>query len=129
MPGAVAATLYLPATVFAANARAVAMPLLSVVAVFMPPAKLPLAPVVGAMKVTTIPGTGLPLLSFTRTCNALPNAVPTVALWLFPATMLSFAGAPAVFVIVNEADPETPVAVATTAYVPVLLFAVNVVAV
>ena len=46
--------------VFAVNIAAVATPFAPVLAVFTPPAKVPLAPLVGALNVTVFPGTGLP---------------------------------------------------------------------
>jgi hypothetical protein len=55
----------------------VATPLAFVVAVFAPPAKVPLGPVwAGAVNVTTIPGSGFPALSFTVTFNVEVKAVP-----------------------------------------------------
>jgi hypothetical protein len=60
------------------------MPLLLVVTV-AEPAKLPLAPLTGAAKVTEAPLTGLLLASFTVACSAVANAVPTVALCGVPA--------------------------------------------
>jgi hypothetical protein len=65
VPGAVAVTVYNPAILFAVNAAAVATPLVFVVAVFTPPANAPVAPDPGAVKVTTIPLTGLPNASVT----------------------------------------------------------------
>jgi hypothetical protein len=65
VPGVVAVTLYDPATVFAVNTAAVATPLVFVVAVFTPPANVPLAPDPGAVNVTTTPFTGLPKASVT----------------------------------------------------------------
>jgi len=57
----------------------VATPLELVVAVFAPPAKLPVAPVVGAVNVTVTPLAGDPPLITVATSGAA-NAVPTVAL-------------------------------------------------
>jgi hypothetical protein len=62
MPAALAVTLKVPAMVLAVNAEAVATPWLSVVTVSeaVPPLKVPLAPLEGAVKVTLMPLTGLP---------------------------------------------------------------------
>ena len=59
--GTVAITVYGPAVVFAVNAGEAATPLefVVVVAVFVAPANVPLAPVAGAANVTTAPLTGL----------------------------------------------------------------------
>lgn len=53
------------------NAAAVATPDAFVVAMFTPPAKVPLAPVPGAANVTVTPLTGLPPASFTVVWNAV----------------------------------------------------------
>ena len=50
-------------------------------------AKVPLAPVPGAVKVTETPLTGLPLPSVTVATRGAPKAVPTVALWVQPPEM------------------------------------------
>jgi hypothetical protein len=60
------------------NTAEVATPLASVVAVFTPPANVPLAPVAGAAKVTTAPLTGVPPFVTVATSGAA-NAAPTVA--------------------------------------------------
>jgi hypothetical protein len=59
-----------------------------------PPAKVPLAPVAGAVKVTLTPETRLPPLSFTVACNAVPNAMLIVALCGVPAVAVSMGGVP-----------------------------------
>src|SRR5207249_558398 len=74
-PAALATTLYgPPAVAFAVNTADVATPLV-VVAVFTPPAKVPLAPFPGAVNVTTTPFTGLFPASVTVATNGAPNAV------------------------------------------------------
>jgi hypothetical protein len=76
----------------AVNASAVATPLLLVVAVAVAePAKVPLAPLPGAVNVTTTPLTGLLLASFTVACSAVANAVLTVALCGVPAVAVMLA--------------------------------------
>jgi hypothetical protein len=82
----------------AVNVAEVATPLALVTAVFSPPAKVPLAPLVGAAKVTVTAFTGLFEASRTVTCKAVPNAVLIVALCGVPAVAVTLAGAP---VIVN----------------------------
>src|SRR4051794_13195951 len=76
----VALMTYVPATLFAVRAGAVAMPLtaLKAVASTAPPAKVAPAPLEAAVKSTGIPATALPLPSVTFTCNAVPNAAPGV---------------------------------------------------
>jgi hypothetical protein len=68
-----------PAVEFAVNTGEVATPLELVVAVFTPPAKLPLAPDEGAVNVTVTPLAGDPFVVTVATSGAA-NAVPTVAL-------------------------------------------------
>jgi hypothetical protein len=60
--GALAVTEYVPLVVFAVKTGEIASPLEfdDTWAVVEPPAKVPLAPVVGAVKVTVTPETGLP---------------------------------------------------------------------
>jgi hypothetical protein len=66
----------------AVKVGAVATPLLFVVAaaVVVPPLKVPLAPLPGAVKATATPLTGLLLASFTVTASGDANVVLTVAL-------------------------------------------------
>src|ERR1035438_4613430 len=78
------------------------MPLLLVVAVALldpapDPVKDALAPVVGALKVTTAPLTGCPPLSVTVACRALVNAVLTTALCEAPALALMLPAPPDAF--------------------------------
>src|ERR1700730_2574821 len=73
-PVALATTLYgPPAVAFAVNIAEVAIPLAFVVAVFSPPAKLPLAPLVGAVNVTSTPLTGLFPASITVATKNAPH--------------------------------------------------------
>ena len=58
----------------AVNTADVATPKEFVVAVLTPLANVPLAPPVGAVKVTTTPLTGLSLASFTVAISGDPNA-------------------------------------------------------
>jgi hypothetical protein len=66
---------------FAVNADAVATPLLLVIAVVVavPLAKVPLAPLAGAVKVTVTLATTFPETSFTVACSAIAKAVEIVA--------------------------------------------------
>jgi hypothetical protein len=65
------------------NTADVATPLALVVAVFAPPAKAPLAPVAGAVNVTTAPLTGDPPAVTVATRGA-PNARLMVWVWGVP---------------------------------------------
>jgi len=114
-PVALATTLYGPPEVaFAVNVAEVANPLAFVVAVFTPPAKVPLAPLVGGVKVTVTPLTGLFPASVTVATKAAPNAVLTVALCPEPLVTTTLAAGPGVFVSEKLAGVETPVTDAVT---------------
>ena len=66
---------------------------------------MPEAPLAGAEKVTLAPETGLPNWSTSWTWRAVPKAAPTVALWLFPATIVMLS--PVVLaVIVTGVEPQ-----------------------
>src|SRR5215472_6308295 len=125
-PLALATTLYGPPAVeLAVKVAEVATPLAFVVAVFTPPANVPLAPDAGGVNVTTTPLTGLPPLSVTVATNGAANAVLIVALWPEPLVALTFAAAPAVFVS-EKFTVVRPVAAAVTVYgPPAVAFAVN----
>jgi hypothetical protein len=94
----------------------VATPLAVVVAVvvFVPFAKVPVAPVVGAVNVTVAPLTGFEFLSNTVAARGSAKAVSTVALCGVPLVAVIDAGAPAVFVRLKLAGVETPETVAVT---------------
>src|SRR5579864_4318374 len=101
----------------AVNVAEVATPLAFVVAVFTPPANVPLAPVcAGAVNVTVIPETRLPPLSLTTTCSGNANAVLTVVLCGVPLVEVTLAGGPAVFVREKFAGMAIPDTVAVTVY-------------
>src|SRR5260370_4642650 len=89
----------------------VAIPLAFVVAVFAPPANVPLAPLAGAVKVTTAPLTGLFRESLTVACNCGANAVLICALWGVPAVAAILSGALALDTLISEklAGVATPV--------------------
>jgi len=71
-PATVAVTVKPPATAFAVNAGAVAIPLAFVTAVAVAdPTNVPLAPLPGAVNVTVTPLNGLLLASFTVACSAV----------------------------------------------------------
>src|SRR6267154_6812321 len=125
-PATDAVTLYgPPAVAFAVNVADVATPLAFVVAVFTPPAKVPLAPLPGAVNVTTTPLTGLFPASVTVATNGAPNAVLIDALCPEPLVTTTFAAGPTVFVSEKFAE-VAPVALATPLYgPPAILFAVN----
>jgi hypothetical protein len=126
-PVALATTLYgPPAVAFAVNVAEVATPLAFVVAVFTPPANVPLAPLVGAVNVTNTPLTGLFPASVTVATKGATNAVLIAVLCPDPLVTTTLAGGAVRFV--NEKFAEVaPVALATTLYgPPTVAFAVNV---
>jgi len=123
-PVALATTLYGPPTVaFAVKIADVATPLAFVVAVFTPPANVPLAPLPGAVNVTTTLLTGLFPASVTVATRGAANAVLIVAFCPDPLVTATLAGAPTVFVNAKFAE-VAPVTLATTLYVPAVPFAV-----
>jgi hypothetical protein len=126
-PVALATTLYgPPAVAFAVKVADVATPLALVVAVFTPPANVPLAPLAGGVNVTSTPLTGLFPASVTVATRGAANAVLIVAFCPEPLVAVTFAAAPTVFVSEKSAD-VAPVALATTLYgPPAVAFAVNV---
>ena len=73
----------------------VATPAELVFAVFTPPAKVPLAPPVGAVNVTVAPATGLPKESFTVACKGLAKAVLTAVVCGVPPVAVIDDGTPA----------------------------------
>ena len=73
----------------------VAIPDALVVAVFTPPANVPLAPLDGTVNVTVKPLNGLLKESFTVTCNCVANAVLMFALCGVPAEAVMLEGNPA----------------------------------
>src|SRR5260221_8529655 len=118
-PATEAVTLYgPPAVLLAVKIAAVATPCALVTAVLTPPANVPLAPLVGAVKVTVTPFTGLLDASLTVACSCVANAVLMVALWGVPAVAMILAGALARLVSEKFAGVETPVTEAVTLYGP-----------
>jgi len=73
---------------------AAATPCAFVVAVFAPPANVPLAPLPGDANVTVTPLTGLLNESLTIACSWAANAVPTVALCAVPAVAVMVVAVP-----------------------------------
>jgi len=110
-PATAAVTAYDPAVALAVNTAEVATPDVFVVAVFTPPAKLPLAPLPGAVNVTTTPATGLLLLSLTVATSGVAKAVPMVALCGVPLVAMIELGGPALIVMLSgfEVLPLTSV--------------------
>src|ERR1700751_3953844 len=108
---------------FAVNTAAVAIPLAFVLAVFTPPAKAPLAPLVGALNVMVFPGTGFPKASCTVAAIFVGKAVFTVVLCGVPAVAVIDAGGPGTLVITKPGLVVRPFAVAVTAYFPAIVFA------
>jgi hypothetical protein len=113
MPGADAPTLYVPAVPLAVKMTEVATPDPLVTAVFTAPAKLPLGPLEGGVKVTLIPLRGLPFASLTVTTRGLANAVFVSALCGVPLVAVMDPATP-VLVKVNVAGVEIPAAEAVT---------------
>src|SRR5215467_4059233 len=112
-PVAEAVTVYVPGTVLAVKTPDVAMPDRLVVALFTLPAKVPVALMPGAVKVTVTPLTGLLEESFTVACSCVANAVFTVALCGVPAVAVMLAGMPA--------PPVPPAALKAARIAPQLL--------
>src|SRR5438270_11392572 len=108
------------------------MPLAFVVAivVLVAFAKVPLAPVAGAVNVTLTPGTGLLLASFTVTESAVPKAVLIFAdCGVVPAFAAICVAVPGVLVSAKLTE-VSPAALAATLYGPTaVVLAVNAVAV
>jgi hypothetical protein len=113
----------------AVNVDEVAKPLELVVSISIdvPFANVPVAPVVGAVNVTTTPLTGFELLSSTTATSGDANAVLIAEFCGEPLATAIVAGAPAVFVRLKFAGVVTPAAVAVTIYAPEVPFALNVV--
>src|SRR5437016_948626 len=129
--GVDAATAYCPEIELAA-ALTLAIPAAVVVAVMhpaaagtqaAPPLSVAVAPLMGAWKVTTAPGTAAPAPSRTSACSCDPNAAPTVPVCGLPAcTWMVW---PPSFVSVNLAGVETPETLVVTVKTPPVAFAVT----
>jgi hypothetical protein len=98
----------------AVKTAAVAAPDAFVVAVFTPPAKVPLAPLAGAANVTVTPLTGLLNESFITACSCVGNALLIEALCGVPAVAVMLAAAPVRFVSEKLAGVVTPETEAVT---------------
>ena len=98
----------------AVKTAAVATPEAFVVAVFTPPANVPLAPLPGAANVTVTPLTPLPKESLTVACNCVAKAVLMDALCGVPAVAAMLAADPARFVMEKLAEVPTPETEAVT---------------
>ena len=96
------------------NVAEVATPDALVVAVFAPPAKLPLAPLLGGVKVTVTPFTGVPLAFVTVTTKGAGKGVLMAALCGVPLVAVIFVGGPGVFVNEKLAVPVIPTTLAVT---------------
>ena len=115
-PLTVALTLYVPEVAFAANAGAVATPFAVVLmlTVAPPPAKVPLGPEPGAVKVTVAPGTAFPPASFTMACRFVAKVVLIVVLCGVPAVAVMVAGGPTLFMREKLAGAKPPTVAVTT---------------
>jgi hypothetical protein len=96
------------------NSTEVATPEAFVVAVFTPPANVPLAPLAGAVKVTSTPLTPLPPESLTVTTSGVEKAVLMVVLCGVPLVAVIDDGLPVVFVSEKFAGATTPATAADT---------------
>ena len=85
-----------------------------VMAVFAPPAKLPLAPLLGGVNVTVTPLTGVPLALVTVTTKGAGKGVLIAALCGVPLVAVILADDPGVFVNEKLAAPVIPTALAVT---------------
>jgi hypothetical protein len=109
----------------------VATPFVPVVActVFVPPAKVPLGPVLGAVKVTVTPLTAFPKPSWTVAAKPVGKLVLMGSIWPDPLVAVMAAGAPATFVNKKVGPVVTaglaPVTNAVTVNAPALLLAVS----
>ena len=124
-----ATTLYGPPTMLlAVKTGAVATPLALVVAcaVAPPPANVPLAPVAGAVNVTTAPLTRFPPLSFTVAWKAVANALVMAAFCGVPAVAVMLAAGPDRIVKLNVAEVALPEVALTVNGPPTIAFAVRV---
>ena len=109
IPAMDALTVYAPATALAVKFPDIATPNAFVVTeVTAPLAKLPAAPVVGAVNVTLIPLTGLPPKSFTVAVRGNTNVELMVPVWGVPPVAVTDAAGPAVLVIEKFAEDATP---------------------
>lgn len=119
-PVTVAVMVWPPEVPLAVIAGDVATPDPSVVttAVVPPPAKLALAPLREAVKVTETPLARFPSASLTVAVNGEPKAEFIFALWPPPLVAVIDAGAPALLVIENAAAVAIPTTVALTGYGP-----------
>ena len=98
---------------FAVKRAEVATPDEFVVAVLTPPAKLPLAPLAGGVKVTVTPEAGKPPVPVTVATRGAANWAFTVALCGEPLVTTMVVGTTAVFVsekLAGLATPETEAA-------------------
>jgi hypothetical protein len=113
---------------FVVNVGAVPTPPTSVVTVddTPPPAKVPLAPLDGAVNITLTPGTGWPLASLTVTFSGVGSAVLTIERCGVPAFTVIDAASLGSFVSEKLAGVPAPATDAVTTYGPPgMLFAVN----
>src|SRR3990172_8143405 len=116
----VAVRVLAPAVVPRVQLVTVAMPL-ELVAIAVVGSTVPPPPVTA--NVTSVPATGLPLASLTRTAGSIATAVPPVADWASPALSAIVVAAPAVPVAVKVTGlpvsvPEVAVRVLAPAVVP-----------
>ena len=96
------------------NVPDVATPDAFVVAVFPPTAKVPLAPLPGAVNVTVAPLTGFPPASLTIAASGAAKALLIAPICGIPLVAVMLAVGPSVFVSEKFAVAVTPVTLAFT---------------
>ena len=96
------------------NVPDVATPDAFVVVVSPPRAKVPLAPLLGAVNVTVAPLTGFPPASFTIAASGAANAPSIAPICGVPLVAVVLAGGPSVLVSEKFAVAVTPVTLAFT---------------
>jgi hypothetical protein len=113
-PALVAVKVFVPAVVPKVQAGDVAIPEALVVTVAGVPSE---PPPLATAKVTLTPETGFPCESVTRTLGFVDTAVPTVALWLLPALIVTVLAAPADISMPVLADEVKPSPAKVSVYV------------
>src|SRR5437016_2137681 len=104
----------MPDVPFAVNVAEVATPDALVVAVFAPPAKLPLAPLLGGVNVTVTPFTGVPLALVTVTTKGAGKGDWKSVVYGEPLVAVILADGPGVFVNEKLAVPVIPTTLAVS---------------
>ena len=121
-PGAVAVSVFCPATVPSVQLPTAARP--PALVVWLAPVRLPLPS--PTANVTETPCTGLPFASFTTTAGGVATAVFTVAVWLSPLLTAMLPALPAVPVALKLTGlPVSPDAAAVSLFPPAVVLRVQ----